>query len=113
MNSIPWNRTSKNDNDVEALMLTQDKNLRYIAVITSKIMIASLGNFPQYSEKNVKVVTGKIQMSHKKILVVSLGIFSFVPTSKPLLFELFSDATSVCQCYMNMWNAIKFDYSDG
>ena len=52
-------------------------------------------------------------MSHKKILVVSLGIFSFAPTSKPLLFELFSDATSVCQCYMNMWNAIKFDYSDG
>ena len=46
MNSIPWNRTSKNDNDVEALMLTQDKNLRCIAVITSKIMIASLGNFP-------------------------------------------------------------------
>ena len=52
-------------------------------------------------------------MSHKKILVVSLGIFSFAPTSKPLLFKLFSDATSVCQCYMNMWNAIKFDYSDG
>ena len=37
-----------------------------------------------------------------EMLTVSLGKFSFAP--KPMLFELFSFVTSVCQCYMNMWN---------
>ena len=57
MSSIPWNRTSKDENDIEALMLTQDESLRCIATLTSKIMIASLGNFPEYTEKNVKVLS--------------------------------------------------------
>ena len=36
MSFITWNRTSMDENDIEALMLPQDK----------KIIIASLGNFP-------------------------------------------------------------------
>ena len=41
----------------EALMLTQDQNMRYIAILTSKIMIASLENSPYYPEKIVKVLS--------------------------------------------------------
>ena len=36
------------------------------------------------------------------MLAVSLWEFPAAP--KSLLFELFSFATSVCQCYMNMWS---------
>ena len=46
MSSIPWNRTSKNENDIVGLMMTQDKNLRCIVMLTSEIMIESLGNSP-------------------------------------------------------------------
>ena len=51
MSSIPLNRASKDENGIEALMLTKDKNSRCIAILTSKIMIASLGNSPSYPEK--------------------------------------------------------------
>ena len=57
MSSIPWNRTSKDENDIEALMLTQDKNLRCITTLTGKIIITLLGNSPKYPEKNVKVLS--------------------------------------------------------
>ena len=46
ISSIPWNRTSKDENNIEAFMLTQDKNLRCVATLTSKRKIASLGNSP-------------------------------------------------------------------
>ena len=36
---------------------------------------------------------------------VSPGKFPFPP--KSLLFELFSVATSACQCHMNMWNILQ------
>ena len=52
------------ENDVDALMLTQDKNLRCIAILTSKIMTIP-EKFTLVSIKNCKsVVTGKIQLSH-------------------------------------------------
>ena len=41
----PMEQNINDENDVDALMLTQDKNLRCIAILTSKIMMASLGNF--------------------------------------------------------------------
>ena len=88
-------------------MLTQDQNMRYIAILTSKIMIASLENLPYYPEKIVKVLSlGRFNWVIKEILAVSLGKFSFVPILKSLLFELFSVATSVSQCYTNMWNIL-------
>ena len=47
-------------------MLTQGKSFRCVAILTRKIMIAFLGNSPQYLGKKCKsVVTGKIQLSHK------------------------------------------------
>ena len=117
MSSIPWNRTSKDENDIEMLILTQDKNLRCIAKPSNKIMIASLGNSTQYPEKKCySVVTGKIQLSHKGNISCVPWEILFALISKSLLFDLFSVATLVCQCFMNMWNiriAIKFDYSDG
>ena len=45
------------ENDIKALMLTLDKNLRCTAIPTSKIIIASLGNSLQYPEKIVKLLS--------------------------------------------------------
>ena len=56
MSSIPWNGASKDDNDIGSLILTQEKNSRCIAILTSKIMIASLKYSPRYPEKNVQVL---------------------------------------------------------
>ena len=88
---LPTMVTSKDENDVEALMLT------------SKLNRASLGISPQYPEKIVKVLSLKrFKGVTWEMLAVTLGKFPFAPRS--LLFELFSFTTSVCQCYMNMWN---------
>ena len=57
MSSIPWNGASKDDNDIGSLILTQEKNSRCIAILTSKIMIASLKYSPKYPEKNVQVLS--------------------------------------------------------
>ena len=48
---------SKDENDIEVLMLTQDKNLRCITILTSKLIIASLGNSGEilvYGKKMLK-----------------------------------------------------------
>ena len=50
---------------------------------------------------------GRFNRVTREILAVSLGKFSFAPTSKSKFFRLFSVATSVCQCYMNMRNILQ------
>ena len=105
--SIPWSRTSKDENEIEALMLTHDKNWRYIAILANKIMIASQGNSSWYPEKIVKVLSLGRFNSVIRETAISLGKFPFATISKSLLFELFSVATSVSQCFMNMWNILK------
>ena len=91
ISSIYQNITSKDENVIAALMLT------------SKINIASQGNLSQYPEKIVRVLSlGRFNGVMWKMLTVSLWEFPAAP--KSLLFELFSFATSVCQCYMNMWS---------
>ena len=108
MSSIRWNRTSKGENHIEILVVTQDKNLRCIAILTSQRMIVSLGNSPYIQKKNVKVLSlGRFNWVVREMLPVSLWKFSFAPISKSLLFELFSVAASVCQCFMNMWNIMQ------
>ena len=45
------------------------------------------------------------QSIKREMLAICLGKFPFAPVSK--LFKLLSVATSVCQCYMNMWNILQ------
>ena len=47
---------------------------------------------------------GRFNWVIREILAVSPGKSPFVTKS---LFELFSVATSVCQCYINMWNILQ------
>ena len=105
ISSIPRNRISKDENDIEALILTQDKNLRCIAVLASKIMIAYPQEIPLSIQKKIVTVLllGRFNWVTREILAGSPKEFPFAPKS---LFELFSIATSFCQCYMNMWNIL-------
>ena len=78
-------------------MLTFDKNLRYTAILTSKIIIASLGNSLHYPEKIVKFLSqGRFNWVIREILPVSLRKFPFALISKSQLFELFSVVTLAC-----------------
>ena len=80
--------------------------MRCTAVLTSKIIIAPLEYSPLISRKKCKsVATGTIQLSLREILAASVGKFPFAPNS--LVFMLFSVATSVCQCYMNVRNILQ------
>ena len=108
MSSTPWNRSSKGENNIETFILTQDKNLRCIAILTSKTMIAFRGISLSIQKKMLKCCHWEdpIELPEKYQLCL-FGKFSFAPISKSLLFELFSDATSVCQCYMDMWNILQ------
>ena len=78
-------------------MLTFDKNLRYTVILTSKIIIASLGNSLHYPEKIVKFLSlGRFNWVIREILPVSLRKFPFALISKSQLFELFSVVTLAC-----------------
>ena len=114
ISSILWNRTSKDENDIEALMLTQDKNLRCIAILTSKITIASLGNYPYYPEKIIEMLPLKrLNLIIKKILVPSVSweipFYSKVPV---LIVQCCYISLSVLYEYVE-YIVIKFNYSDG
>ena len=47
-------KATMDENGTDTLMLTKDKKLRCIAILASKIMIASLGNPPSNLDKNAK-----------------------------------------------------------
>ena len=70
--------------------------------------MSSIAHPPTNQKRNVKLMSlGRFNRVTREILAVSLGKFSFAPTSKSKFFRLFSVATSVCQCYMNMRNILQ------